>query len=196
MGQYYRPVIGDAEGKVIDVYTTAVILYKDGMPYIENEGAKLMEHAYWDVVLPNGISKLIYNNPLRVAWVGDYAEGSDFLQSECKQALSLLKTDVWESVNCPNLVVAETDFRLDLKFLVNHDLNQYVNLREYAKLSRDGGYTIHPLPLLTAIGNGKGGGDYRGVNSKLVGKYAWHLLSIVDEKPQGMTKFEVFFKED
>ena len=34
------------------------------------------------------------------------------------------------------------------------------------------GGIIHPLPLLTAIGNGKGGGDYRGTCLDLVGHWA------------------------
>lgn len=44
-------------------------------------------------------------------------------------------------------------------------------------------WCIHPIPLLTAVGNGKGGGDYFGVNNELVGRWAGDALYIDDEEP-------------
>jgi hypothetical protein len=39
------------------------------------------------------------------------------------------------------------------------------------------GWRIHPLPLLTCEGNGRGGGDYRG-ESDLVGRWSRDLISV------------------
>jgi hypothetical protein len=44
----------------------------------------------------------------------------------------------------------------------------------------------HPLPLLTAEGNGRGGGDYRG-ESPLIGSWARDVISVETEAP---TDFE------
>ena len=49
---------------------------------------------------------------------------------------------------------------------------------------------VHPLPLLTSIGNGKGGGDYFGTCMEWVGAWAMHQLLFVplgsgDPAPEG-----------
>ena len=37
-----------------------------------------------------------------------------------------------------------------------------------------------PLPLLTAVGNGRGGGDFQdGDGIEFVGTWAWHLLAFL-----------------
>ena len=47
-------------------------------------------------------------------------------------------------------------------------------------------FHIHPLPLLTAVGNGRGGGDYRGYENKsMVGYYAGDVIEISEEIPDG-----------
>ena len=54
-----------------------------------------------------------------------------------------------------------------------------INLNEYKAESVDKeGWTIHPLPLLTAVGNGRGGGDFQdGIGIEWLGLWAWHLLA-------------------
>ena len=54
-----------------------------------------------------------------------------------------------------------TDFMLDNKFLINYDTREFIDLNLYKKNAKDkDGWTIHPLPLLTAVGNDRGGGDF------------------------------------
>lgn len=56
------------------------------------------------------------------------------------------------------------------------------------------GWILSPLAMLTAIGNGKGGGDFYSDDSEMVdniGVWAWHELEIIDYKP---TWREVEFK--
>lgn len=63
------------------------------------------------------------------------------------------------------------------RFLCNAITREYVDLRsEDVKICRtlkDGAvHTVyHPLPLLLAMGNGQGGGDYYGKNDKYVGSW-------------------------
>lgn len=106
--------------------------------------------------------------------------------------------EVWGEVVKP-LGVVSTDFNLDGKFLLNHDRRQFVDLDEYKKISVDkDGWVIHPLPLLTAVGNDRGGGDFHEGNTgyENVGIWAWQLLSFVDKPPKGFSKFPLVFKED
>lgn len=52
------------------------------------------------------------------------------------------------------------DYDEDYPIIVNHDKKEYVDIRDCR--SNDD-WTVHPLPILTSSGNGRGGGDYRPV---------------------------------
>ena len=115
---------------------------------------KLMEHSWWQNPFVNAFSEFLYNKPRRVAWVGDYAdEPDDFNFPNCSAFYIPCYKEVWGETVIP-LTVASSDFTLDGKFLLNYDMRQFVDLDEYKLLSTDkDGWVIHPLPLLTAIGN-------------------------------------------
>ncbi|MBQ3336835.1 MAG: hypothetical protein IJG80_05475, partial [Selenomonadaceae bacterium] len=66
MGQYFRPILGDAYGLNCKVFDRSV----DG----EYTFAKLLEHSWWQNPFVNAFSEFLYNEPSRVAWVGDYAD--------------------------------------------------------------------------------------------------------------------------
>jgi hypothetical protein len=74
----------------------------------------------------------------------------------------------------------------DYPYLVNHTKKQYVDKRKEE---------IHPLPLLTAEGNGAGGGDYRGDNEILCGDWARDVISIETEPPVGYEELLCKFRE-
>lgn len=61
----------------------------------------------------------------------------------------------------------------------------------------DEGYVwvTHPLPLLTAIGNGRGGGDYHGTNESMVGMWAMDLLSFTEDRPSSKNEVLIPFIE-
>ena len=95
--------------------------------------------------------------------------------------------------------VSSSGFSLDNKFLINHDTKEYIDLNEYKVASVDkDGWTIHPLPLLTAVGNDRGGGDFHEGNTgyENVGIWAWHLISFADNPPKAFAIFPLIFKED
>lgn len=76
---------------------------------------------------------------------------------------------------------------------MNHTKKLIVDMSTAAADSR--GFRIHPLPLLTAEGNGRGGGDYHGAHETLVGSWARDVISIEKELPVGYTRLEVNFEE-
>lgn len=56
---------------------------------------------------------------------------------------------------------------------------------------------VHPLPLLTACGNNRGGGDYheKYPDFDLVGIWAFDLIEFANYKPVGFTERVVGFTE-
>jgi hypothetical protein len=54
---------------------------------------------------------------------------------------------------------------------------------------------FHPLPILTAEGNGRGGGDYRGADEDLVGTWARDVISVEMEAPADYTMLVYNFGE-
>ena len=190
MGQYYRPILGDAFGLNCKVFDRSV----DG----EYTLAKLLEHSWWQNPFVNAFSEFIYKEPSRVIWCGDYAdEPDDFNFPNCSAFYVPYYGEIWgDSVS--TIGVTSTDFTLDGKFLLNHDTKQFVDLDEYKVNSIDKhGWTIHPLPLLTAVGNGRGGGDFHEGNTgfEFVGLWAWQLISIEDKPPDDFSKTDIRFIE-
>ena len=65
------------------------------------------------------------------------------------------------------------------RYLYNHKTRQVIDLAKlpiewgwYSKEEKQGGIvSIAPLPVLIAIGNGRGGGDYYGVNEEYAGSW-------------------------
>ena len=190
MGQYYRAILGDAYGLNCMVFDRSV----DG----EYTLAKLMEHSWWKNPFVNSFSQLLYNSKSRVCWVGDYADNpADFKFANNSAFYVPNYKEVWGN-KVKLLTSHSSDFKLDGKFLLNHDTNEYLDLDEYKEKSKDkAGWTIHPLPLLTAVGNDRGGGDfYKGnIGYEFVGIWAWQLISIADSIPKNFTPVNIIFKE-
>lgn len=191
MGQYYRPILGNQFGLNCKVFDRSV----DG----EYMLAKLLEHSWWLNSFVDSFSELLYNVPSRVCWVGDYAdEPDDFDFQNCSAFYVPSYKEVWgETVSTISIV--SSDFNLDGKFLLNHDTNQFIDLNEYKRLSKDKRcWVIHPLPLLTAVGNDRGGGDFHYGNTgyENVGIWAWQLLSFADKPPKDFSKITIVFRED
>ena len=190
MGQYYMPILGNVYGGQCKVFDRSV----NG----EYTFAKLLEHSWWQNPFVNAFSEFLYNNPGRVCWVGDYATEPDDFKLNVPAAIPRPNyKKVWgKNVNL--LTCAPSDFTLDGKFLVNFDTRQFINLDEYKATSvGSDGWTIHPLPLLTAIGNGRGGGDFhKGVGYDKIGSWAWQLLAFLDRPPKDFSKANIRFIEE
>lgn len=173
MGQYYKPVV--IRGREVMVFDRSVL------PQKEYVMAKLMEHSWWLNPTANAVAKMIFEKSGHIFWCGDYSE-----DSMAKMA--------WANEDERGLENPE-DFTLDNKYILNYSKKVYLDCNKYKEASKDAdGWVIHPLPLLTALGNGLGGGDYCGTNQDVVGSWAGDELEIIKEKPL-LEEFEVVFKE-
>ncbi len=199
MGQYYRAMVKKPNGRIV-VYNRDVI--RGVKP--EYMVAKLMEHSWWLNDFVNAVCRDLHDSKekRRIAWIGDYA--NTFL--DCydlnefnglnKQQINRMHKRAW---NCDVIAVHTTDFTLDGLYLVNHTKKCYVDCSEYYNdsLSSDD-WCIHPLPLLTCIGNGLGGGDYVPTDDSTedyVGTWAWDEISIEDKPIDNYLKIYPVFKE-
>lgn len=99
-------------------------------------------------------------------WCGDYADDpDDFDFPNCSAFYVPYYGEVW-SDTVSTVGVASTNFTLDDKFLLNHDTKQFVDLNDYKVASVDKhGWIIYPLPLLNAVGNDRGSGDFHEGNT-------------------------------
>jgi len=166
MGQYYLIVIlGEKSDKSNKSDKEYIRTYLDPTMYIN--GMKLTEHSY----IGNNFMKIVENliGPLgmfhksRIVWAGDYADAEPNSHSNLN---GMCRTNTPFVYNEP--VVSYT-------YIVNHTKKVYI--KKNARMN------LHPLPILTAEGNGRGGGDYEGQNMDLVGTWARDVISMENEAP-------------
>lgn len=180
MGQYYKPINIDKKQ----------FLYSHDY----GNGLKLMEHSWIGNAFVTAVESLIAKGGAwfrdKIVWAGDYAdkekdaEGNDLGVT----LYSLMDDDDTQKVR-PD--VPKKKFR----YLVNLDTREFVDknkipVSEYYKDESTGKeypFTIHPLPLLTCEGNGRGGGDYHG-ESPLIGKWARQRVIVSTTKPKNCTE--------
>lgn len=183
MGQYYRVIT--ERGLEQHVYDRSV----EG----EYTLAKLTEHGWFRNPFCEAIAEKLVDTPTRVCWVGDYAE-----RKECED-LGFDYDDVWPEDKHVGETVNRTSFRLSsMKYLVNCDRKQVVNIKEYAGRSSKDGWVLNPIAILTCLGNGRGGGDYH-PNKKstpsYVGRWAMDRIYLTNEKPEGFSTIHPVFRE-
>lgn len=182
MGQYYKPTI-------------QAIKYEDNRkqvrklfvidPYDLNYGIKLCEHTHRNSEVVRLVTNLIYELnkqgwATQLVWLGDYANPS--FGEEPNLYGSLKYTNIQfrkENGVIVSAMVDGFDGVIDMtkthNYLVNHDRNEYINTAENV-----GVYS--QLALLTADGNGKGGGDYWGASWRDVGLWRYHKISVMDKE--------------
>ena len=174
MGQYYTPVI--RKGRTdYNIYNS----------HNYDNGLKLTEHSYIGNNFVDTVLKELYNKPAELAWVGDYAEPDDVSNPEADK---FIIAQTGESYRKP--VGSNGEFMID-KVVINRSKNEYVDLAEYVKVTPADKWIdvpINPIPLLTAIGNGRGGGDYHGTNMDKIGYWACDTIEVKDAKdlPSGL----------
>ena len=187
MGQYYAPVLMAPDSTELKVAATAYSWDFDC-------GLKLMEHSWVGNPFVRRIESALMGNPMRVVWAGDYADvepgsGSNLYDDA---SASLPGTASLRALDGP---VPDTCY------LVNHTKGLFVDMMRLPVDSRTPvmTWTIHPLPLLTAEGNGRGGGDYHGADMEHVGSWARDVISCEDghfsPEDHDLAEFKPAFKE-
>ena len=165
MGQYYYPIILDAEGKIV-VWMCA---------HNYNNGLKLTEHSYiknnFVSTFEFGLSPEGIYPKSHVVWAGDYAD-PDTDEGE----------NLYHQCTEYNMILPHEKDTTPYRFVVNHTKKLFVDKSKVP--NNESGYRLHPLPLLTCEGNGRGGGDYHR-NSPLVGSWARDVISVEVEAPEG-----------
>lgn len=175
MGQYFKPILLAENKKSVKSW-----MYS----HEYDNGLKLMEHSYIGNSFVSAFESLIKGNPQRVVWGGDYAD-------ECKGRKTNLYSRCKDSEKAnPTERVSVTETR----YVVNHSKKEFVDKFSVPEIATWKGTKIHPLPLLTCEGNGRGGGDFRGKN-KFVGTWARDVISVESKKPQGYTEIKPNFEE-
>ena len=168
MGQYYYPVNLDKEE----------FLYSHDY----GNGLKLMEHSYIGNDFVATVEQLLTSGnswqKTRIVWAGDYMDDGLFVDDPSVNLHGHAHVNFDKiSPKFENLSIG--------RYLVNHTKKEFV---DKSKLSGE----IHPLPLLTCSGNGRGGGDYHGSDEECVGSWARDVISIEKED----LKLFIFKKND
>lgn len=168
MGQYYMPVIKRGN-KLRRVY---------GHDF--GNGLKLTEHSYISNHFVNVVANEIVDNPAQLYWVGDYAEMKDF---KSESMFNRIYNYAWISKRRKETTVENPNEKFDWNrdwYFINHTKKQFM-LMPRANIDL---WIFSPISLLTAIGNGRGGGDYCGrYNEEMVGYWAGDQVSLSIEKP-------------
>lgn len=208
MGQYYRPIL-------LDGTKTKPLFYAVSCDV--GNGAKLMEHSWMKNNFVAAIEKVLINTPMAIVWAGDYADEEPFASLSGDMVKCLVDDDydlekVKESGVNLYTMSEYTGTKLDInpgkiksdklsstpvkyKYIVNYDKKVFVNK---TKVPNNDGWQIHPLPLLTCEGNGRGGGDYRGDDS-IVGSWARDVIGVSSLKkdiPKDFTELLFTLAED
>ncbi len=226
MGQYYLPIILKDDWKEQEQPVMATVKCYD-----YNNGAKLMEHSYVHNGFVGAAMRMIDlfdkdKKGVKFAWVGDYADRKDTsvypLQTIKKEREDgSIYYDTEGGVDLHEMGYAwmcnddeknerDSDQYAELKSQIKtHELYQYRYIinwtkREFVavpKFKKDS-WIIHPLPILTADGNGRGGGDYHvenqdgteKENAKFVGTWAYDRISVTNDKRdcEGLKKLDWF----
>lgn len=211
MGQYYMAYVENDGGRKVFCPQNAIFMTRNNLGpndkakhvYDNNDpncwgscfsGLKLMEHSWIENDFVNGVLETIWDNPSRVAWVGDYAdEQADFNERYTKTVYEA----VWGEEKDEELPFDEVPNIHKDGYILNLDKGLYIDLGRYVQAagftpSWDEGNTwvIHPLPILTCIGNGRGGGDYHGTNMDMVGAWAMDRITFTKEWPVAYREVE------
>ena len=187
MGQYYKPIT--LFNNRLSVYNREV----DGAYTM----AKLTEHSWIDARLCSCIAEKFYHRKGRLAWVGDYFDELDLPKPNTNKRIN--HKQVWGYRNGKEIGrgLKYKGFDITDKFIVNHTKHLCIDMADYiTKAKNKYGHIMFPLSLLTALGNGRGGGDYYGCypNFDKVGSWAWDEISIEDEPMYD--NYDIVFKEE
>ncbi len=208
MGQYYKPVIIYKDGSVASLYS-----------HQYGNGLKLMEHSWIGNDFVNAVYSKIFNKPRRIGWIGDYSNddyescGESYTKHLPFDQFMEYYTHAWgdedEKETIPPSRYEQEELGLINEktkgmYLINHSKKEYLDLGDYiARCTvREGnwaGYCVNPLPLLTACGNGRGGGDFHQSSSNIgyehVGIWAFDELELTSAAPNSYKECKFSFVE-
>ena len=205
MGQYYKAVFLSENNKPKNFVSS----------YDFGSGSKLMEHSWAKNPFVRFVEKQLIDNPQKLVWAGDYAdkENPETITEKEIKLLADETSQYWNSAKlkeeganiyslCETIgklthdeevkdkyshnFSEKTIAPLNLKYFINYDKKEYVD-KSKVPTDKDG-WKIHPLPLLTCEGNGRGGGDFHINEEKnqgnvdLIGSWARNKIGVAFKK--------------
>ncbi len=182
MGQYYNILIKDKDENYFKYDRSVDNKYMF---------AKLTEHSWIRNSFMDSFCNTLINNPINIAWVGDYAnelEENEIPNNISFETLNMIFNKTYKELKSKTVSFSKFDYNKYL--LVNHTKKIYIDLKQYISNNDEDGWCLHPLSLLTAIGNGLGGGDYHGINENLIGSWAWNTISLEKKKDFNLQEYE------
>jgi hypothetical protein len=194
MGQYYKPISLDKGQWVYSHSIREKLTTHDGREVECGIGLKLMEHSYIGNSMMNAVENLLAPNgawyKTRIVWAGDYADD----EPDGKNLWAMHDDEDENEKPVANIPFSELNIVKDeaLRFVVNHDTKEYVDLH---KVEDNDGWKIHPLSLLTCEGNGRGGGDFHGDDER-IGMWARDHISMEYTAPEGYQEVDGTFIEE
>lgn len=181
MGQYYIAAFIAHSANLKDIKKEDIIAWKP--PGNFHNGNKLVEHSYitnnFMAAVEHSISPMGMFHKCRIIWAGDYAD-----PEPCGQNIHALAREQLNKID--SVQQGEVSYR----FIVNHTKKLYIDKHI---LEGNGNYILHPLSLLTADGNGRGGGDYAGTGEDMCGTWRLDSISMENSIPKDYTEFIVNF---
>jgi hypothetical protein len=173
MGQYYKSVSIEKKEHVLS--------------HSYDSGLKLMEHSWLNNSFVKAVCTLIaiggawYGD--RIVWAGDYADPEPNTENDENEGRGDNLYHICNTEVKPD--VPKKEFR----YVINMDTKEFVDTKKIPisdiwtdDKGKEWPFIIHPLPILTCEGNGRGGGDLH-KESDLVGKWARARVSVTDEVP-------------
>jgi hypothetical protein len=180
MGQYYKPVIlGEKTEENHETVKAWVCSHEYG------NGLKLMEHSYQGNNFVSTFEKQLSRkgdyHKSRVVWAGDYADEEPDLKiiDEGKE----YDANLYSLCNDKNEIKPKVSKTDTYQYILNHTKKEFVDKNKVPEIKDWEGAKIHPLPLLTCEGNGRGGGDFRGDEKGIVGSWARDVISVEKTNP-------------
>lgn len=217
MGQYYKGVIFTKSSRKQKNYKVAKALDC----WAHNSAAKLMEHSYIGNFYVRAYEYLLANKYFGhpFVWVGDYADAKgeneeyniydlayNFIEKRIETKAK--KKGYVKLTNGRFVHIDRNGYEFPIsisrfyetievsddeqyEYILNFDKKCFVRIPK-----KTNNLVIHPLPLLCADGNQRGGGDYYGTNEELVGLWAYDRIGVGNEIPSDFkTELIVTFKE-
>ncbi len=158
MGQYYKPTSVD---KMESLYT-----------HDYGSLSKLMEHSYINndfvEIAEYMLSPKGKWHKHSFVWAGDYADEEENSEKNLYMIAKEIQLKDYPEGSSG-------------RYIVNHTKKQYVD-KDILPEDEEG-WSVHPLPLLTCEGNGRGGGDYRLWNDN-TGYWARDRISVEETAPE------------
>ena len=213
MGQYYMPLVVK-NNKISTFYS-----------HDYNNGLKLMEHSYVGNRFVNAVLTAIRGNRARIAWIGDYSDNpykDAYSEKLSHDKFMRYYNDTWGRYKDKYKITPEAEDVMNMEskgFLINHSQKIYIDMAEYISANkwheeydaynrqtgnvehRSYDMCVNPLPLLTACGNDRGGGDYHSSRPDYdkVGTWAFDVIEYAEnaeQLPEGYEEVTYRFKEE